>query len=149
MLSQTAPTAGAPLSRADLVRQAARARNTQRAYLGHWNRFCSWALEQELDLPDGLEAALTAYLVHLAEEGRRMATIRQARAAIVKGAQLAGCGDRRGHSGSSVSTPTTSGGACCRPPGPLDSLAGGTSPDTRVGSGWPRTCRQRGSPSPS
>ena len=49
------------------VRQAARARNTQRAYLGHWNRFRSWAQEQGLDLPDaGVEPALCDYLVHLA-----------------------------------------------------------------------------------
>ena len=88
MLPQPLPATGAPLSRGDQVRQAARARNTQRAYLGHWNRFRGWAREQGLDLPEGLETVLCGYLVHLAEEGRRMATIRQARAAIVKGAQL-------------------------------------------------------------
>ena len=91
MLPQPLPATGAPLSRSDQVRQAARARNTQRAYLGHWNRFRSWAQEQGLDLPDaGVEPALCDYLVHLAEEDRRMATIRQARAAIIKGAELAG-----------------------------------------------------------
>ena len=90
MLPQTVPATGAPLSRSGQVRRAARAQNTVRAYLGHWNRFRSWAREQGLDLPEGLEPALCDYLVHLAEEGRRMATIRQARAAIIKGAQLAG-----------------------------------------------------------
>ena len=90
LLPQPLPATGAPLSRADQVRQAARAGNTQRAYLGHWNRFRSWAREQGLDLPEGLETALCDYLVHLAWEGRRMATIRQARTAISKGAQLAG-----------------------------------------------------------
>ena len=45
--------------------------------------------------------------------------------------------------------PTLSGGACSRPPGRLGSPAGGTSPDTRGGLGWPRTCRRLGSPSPS
>ena len=91
MLPQPLPATGAPLSRSDQVRQAARARNTQRAYLGHWNRFHSWAKEQGLDLPDaGVEPALCDYLVHLAEEDRRMATIRQARAAIIKGTELAG-----------------------------------------------------------
>ena len=91
MLPQPLPATGAPLSPGDQeVRRAARARNTQRAYHGHWRRFLVWALEQDLDLPDGLEDALSDYLVHLAEEGRRMATIRQARAAIIKGAQLAG-----------------------------------------------------------
>ena len=64
MLPQPVPATGAPLSRSDQVRQAARPRNTQRAYLGHWTR--------------------------LAEDGKRMATIRQARAAIIKGAELAG-----------------------------------------------------------
>ena len=91
MLPQPLPATGEPLSRSGQVRQAARAGNTQRAYLGHWNRFLSWAQEQGLDLPDaGVESALCDYLVHLAEEGRRMATIRQARAAIIKGAELAG-----------------------------------------------------------
>ena len=94
MLPQPVPVTGdapgAPLSRSDQVRQAARARNTQRAYLGHWSRFRRWAQEQGLDLPGGLEAALCDYLVRLAEDGKRMATIRQARAAIIKGADLAG-----------------------------------------------------------
>ena len=90
MLPQPVPATGAPLSRSDQVRQAARARNTQRAYLGHWTRFHSWAQEQGLDLPGDLEAALCDYLVRLAEDGKRMATIRQARAAIIKGAELAG-----------------------------------------------------------
>ena len=94
MLPQPVPVTGdapgAPLSRSDQVRLAARARNTQRAYLGHWTRFHSWAQEQGLDLPEGLEAALCDYLVRLAEDGKRMATIRQARAAIIKGAELAG-----------------------------------------------------------
>ena len=88
MLSPTTSTTIAPLSPitlGDRVRQAARARNTQRAYLGHWNRFLGWAREQGLDLPEDLETAFCDYLVHLAGEGRRMATIRQARAAIVKG----------------------------------------------------------------
>ena len=283
MLSQSAPATGAPLSRSGQVRQAARARNTQRAYLGHWNRFRSWAQEQGLNLPDaGVEPALCDYLVHLAEEGRRMTTIRQARAAIVKGAELAGwprpegsdvaetmrglgrllrgpqrqaaplsaealaavratAFTRRRTRGGHTETaeyarrrglvdialasvmrdgllrvsevaarhwgdvelvgngsgrmripesktdqegegtvlylepaaveallairpeeavidaatpvfglhPTLSGGACSRPPGRLGSPAGGTSPDTRGGLGWPRTCRRLGSPSPS
>ena len=94
MLPQPVPATGdapgAPLSRSDQVRLAARARNTQRAYLGHWTRFHSWAQEQGIDLPEGLEASLCDYLVRLAEDGKRMATIRQARAAIIKGADLAG-----------------------------------------------------------
>ena len=90
MLPQPLPITGPPLSLDDQVRWAARAGNTQRAYIGHWNRFRSWAFEQGLDLPDGLEIVLCDYLVHLAGEGRRMATIRQARAAIIKGTQLAG-----------------------------------------------------------
>ena len=80
MLPQPVPVTGdapgPPLSRSDQVRQAARARNTQRAYLGHWTRFHRWAQEQGIDLPEGLEAALCDYLVRLAEDGKRMATIR-------------------------------------------------------------------------
>ena len=94
MLPQPVPVTGdapgAPLSRSDQVRLAAQARNTQRAYIGHWTRFHSWAQEQGLDLPGGLEAALCDYQVRLAEDGKRMATIRQARAAVIKGADLAG-----------------------------------------------------------
>ncbi len=90
LLSQLLQPPDIPASRGDQIRQHARAQNTRRAYHGHWNRFLAWALEQELGLPDGLEAALSDYLVHPAEEGRRMATIRQARAAIVKGADLTG-----------------------------------------------------------
>ena len=40
--------------------------------------------------PGAWEAALCDFLVRLAEDGKRMATIRQARAAIIKGADLAG-----------------------------------------------------------
>ena len=43
-------------------------------------------------------------------------------------------------------TPTPSGGACSRPPGRRGSPTGGTSPDTRGGSAWPRTCRPPASP---
>ena len=282
MLPQPLPPTGAPLSRGDQVRQAARARNTVRAYLGHWGCFLSWAQEQGLDLPEDLETVLCDYLVHLAEEGRRMATIRQARAAILKGAELERCPKpggsdvaetmlrlgrmlkgpqkqaaplhadamaairataltprrtRGGHTetaeyaraaawwASALASvmrdgllrvseaaalrwgdvelsgdgsgriripesktdqeaegtvlylgpaavedllairpeeavidaatpvfglhPTPSGGACSRPPGRLGSPAGGTSPDTRVGWAWPRTCRPPASPSPS
>ena len=56
MLPQPVPVTGPPLSRRDQVRLAARARNTQRAYLGHWTRFHSWAQKQGLDLPGGLAA---------------------------------------------------------------------------------------------
>ena len=90
LLPQPAPASGAPLSRGDQVRQAARARNTRRAYHGHWSRFLGWAQEQGLDLPNDLETGICDYLVRLAENGKRMATIRQARAAVVKGAELAG-----------------------------------------------------------
>ena len=90
MLSQPVQPPDIPVSRGDQVRRHARAQNTRRAYHGHWNRFQAWAREQGLGLPDGLEDALSDYLIHLAEDGRRMTTIRQARAAIVKGAELTG-----------------------------------------------------------
>ena len=90
LLPQPVSATGAPLSLSDQVRLAARARNTQRAYLGHWTRFHSWEQGQGLDLPGDLEAALCDYLVRLAEDDKRMATIRQARAAIIRGADLAG-----------------------------------------------------------
>ena len=67
MLIQPAPPDDAPMSRGDQVRQAARARNTRRAYHGHWRRFLGWAREHGLVLPEGLEDALSDYLVRLAE----------------------------------------------------------------------------------
>ena len=51
MLPQPVPVNGAPLSQSDQVHLAARAQNTQRAYLGHWTRFRSWAQEQGLGRP--------------------------------------------------------------------------------------------------
>ena len=54
LLPQPLPAGGAPLSRGDQVRQAARSRKIQRAYRGHWGRFLSWVLEQELDLPEAV-----------------------------------------------------------------------------------------------
>ena len=86
MLPQSVPAAGAPVSMAVRVRRASRSWNTQRAYAGQWNRFRRWTQAHGLELPEVLEAALCDYMVHLAGEGRRMATIRQARAAIIKGA---------------------------------------------------------------
>ena len=90
MLYQTTSGPVVPITPGDRVRQAARAETTNRAYLGHWNRFHAWAGTEGRSLPDDLEPALCDYLVHLAEEDKRMATIRQARAAVVKGAELAG-----------------------------------------------------------
>ena len=90
MLSQPVQPPDIPVSRGEQVRQHARAQNTRRAYHDHWNRFLEWAREQAFALPDGLEDALSDYLVHLAGEGWRMSTVRQARAAIVKGAELMG-----------------------------------------------------------
>ena len=86
-----APITGPPLSLADQVRQAARSRNTQRDLprsLG--TASAAWALERGARPAGGAGGRSSAdYLVHLAEEGRRMATIRQARAAVVRGAELA------------------------------------------------------------
>ena len=53
LLIQPAPPDDAPMSRGDQVRQAARARNTRRAYHGHWSRFLVWAREQGLQPPRG------------------------------------------------------------------------------------------------
>ena len=89
MLPQPVPVNGAPLSRSDQVRLAARAQNTQRAYLDHWTPLSQLGPGAGARPARGLEAALCDYLVRLAEDGKRMATIRQARAAIIKGTDLA------------------------------------------------------------
>ena len=71
------------------VSQAA-SENTRRAYRHQWAAFTTWAAAQGyLSLP-AADAALAAYLTLLAGQGLALASVRQARGAVVKAHQLAG-----------------------------------------------------------
>ena len=69
---------------ADALEQAA-APNTRRAYAGAWAAFTAWALASP-----AAQETLAAYLGKLAGQGRKLATLRLHRAAVVKAHRLAG-----------------------------------------------------------
>ena len=63
--------------------------NTRRAYRQQWAAFTTWAAAQGYrSLP--AQETLTAYLTLLAGQGQALASVRQARGAVVKAHQLAG-----------------------------------------------------------
>ena len=71
------------------VSQAA-SENTRRAYRQQWAGFTTWASAQGYPSLPALDATLAAYLTLLAGQGLALASIRQARGAVVKAHQLAG-----------------------------------------------------------
>ena len=71
------------------VSQAARA-NTRRAYRQQWAAFTTWASAQGYPSLPAADATLAAYLTLLAGQGLALASVRQARGAVVKAHQLAG-----------------------------------------------------------
>ena len=71
------------------VSQAA-SENTRRAYRQQWAAFTTWASAQGYPSLPALDATLAAYLTLLAGQGFALASIRQARGAVVKAHQLAG-----------------------------------------------------------
>ena len=71
------------------VSQAA-SENTRRAYRQQWAGFTTWASAQGYPSLPALDATLAAYLTLLAGQGQALASIRQARGAVVKAHQLAG-----------------------------------------------------------
>lgn len=72
--------------------RAARSPNTQRAYDGDWRRFCAWCVDHDQAALPAAPATIALYITHLAESGRKPATIRRARAAIGQAHRLAGFG---------------------------------------------------------
>ena len=64
--------------------------NTRRAYRQQWAAFTTWASAQGYPSLPALDATLAAYLTRLAGQGQALASIRQARGAVVKAHQLAG-----------------------------------------------------------
>ena len=71
------------------VSQAASA-NTRRAYRQQWAAFTTWASAQGYPSLPAADATLAAYLTLLAGQGFALASVRQARGAVVKAHQLAG-----------------------------------------------------------
>ena len=71
------------------VSQAA-SENTRRAYRQQWAAFTTWAAAQGYPSLPALDATLAAYLTLLAGQGFALASVRQARGAVVKAHQLAG-----------------------------------------------------------
>jgi site-specific recombinase XerD len=66
------------------------AANTRRAYSGDWRRFTAWCAAQGRDsLPATPDTALL-YLTHLADQGKKVATIERAAAAIATAHRTAG-----------------------------------------------------------
>ena len=74
---------------ADALEQAA-APNTRRAYAGAWAAFTAWALASGYTVLPAAQETLAAYLGQLAGQGRKLATVRLHRAAVVKAHRLAG-----------------------------------------------------------
>ena len=71
------------------VSQAA-SENTRRAYRQQWAGFTTWASAQGYPSLPAADATLAAYLTLLAGQGFALASVRQARGAVVKAHQLAG-----------------------------------------------------------
>ena len=74
---------------ADALEQAA-APNTRRAYAGAWAAFTAWASGSGYPVLPASQETLAAYLGKLADQGRKLATLRLHRAAVVKAHRLAG-----------------------------------------------------------
>ena len=64
--------------------------NTRRAYRQQWAAFTTWASAQGYPSLPAADATLAAYLTLLAGQGFALASVRQARGAVVKAHELAG-----------------------------------------------------------
>jgi integrase len=69
---------------------AAKATATQRAYSRAWQRFVSWCGTHGIEPCPAQPAAVALYATHLAEQGRKVATIEQAMAAVTAAHRAAG-----------------------------------------------------------
>lgn len=70
--------------RANFYADAALSANTARMYAGDWARWCGWTDSNHLD-PHGPPGQVALYLVHLADNGAKVATITRALSAISLG----------------------------------------------------------------
>jgi site-specific recombinase XerD len=81
---------------AELVERAAeyakdaRAQNTRRAYASDWGAFASWCAARALEARPAAPATVAAYLAHLADEGRKVATIERALVSISQAHRVVG-----------------------------------------------------------
>ncbi len=93
-LATVAPCS-APLALAELVKSAngyasaSRADNTRRAYRADWAAFVAWCDVNALASLPAAPEAVALYLAHLADAGRKVATIARALAAISQAHRLA------------------------------------------------------------
>jgi integrase len=69
---------------------AATADNTRRAYARQWAAFVAWCEANRLEALPALPATVALYATHLAESGRKVATVEQAVAAITAAHRAAG-----------------------------------------------------------
>src|SRR4051812_17248144 len=78
------------LDRANTYAQASRAKNTRRAYQSDWQDFTTWCSERHLSLLPAGPATVAAYVSHLADSGKKPATIDRRLVAISQAHKLAG-----------------------------------------------------------
>ena len=69
---------------------ASKAQNTRRAYSRQWSAFTTWCSARGLASLPALPNAVALYVTHLADQGRAVASIEQAMAAITGAHQTAG-----------------------------------------------------------
>ncbi len=69
---------------------ASNAKSTRRAYSSHWQRFVTWCAEHAADPVRCPPATVAVYLSHLAETGKKVATIEGALSALTMARMLAG-----------------------------------------------------------
>jgi integrase len=68
----------------------AKSEATRRAYRASWGRFVAWCDERGLQALPAEPGTLALYLSHLADSGRKLATIQKALAALVEAQRAAG-----------------------------------------------------------
>jgi integrase len=73
---------GPLLEQAHVYADASKAPSTRRMYAKDWKRFETWCTAQSLRALPAMPEALALYLTHLAEQGRRVATMTRALVAI-------------------------------------------------------------------
>jgi site-specific recombinase XerD len=89
--------AGPLLDQAHLYASAAKAQSTWRKYAGDFKRFETWCAAQSLRALPALPETLALYLTHLAQQGRRVATMTRALVAISQRHVLSGHPSPRSH----------------------------------------------------
>lgn len=97
-LTRSLPDLASDLKSAHEYAAASRASNTRKAYRGQWQRFSRYAETVGAEALPASPGLVAAYLAHLAELGRRVPTLEQARAAIGEAHRAAGHSSPTDHS---------------------------------------------------